>query len=187
MLIIFEWASKALIQANPSGLRRRKWGSNSLTYLLISKGFWRPKASQWGRMIQEDPRRQNFWSPPISAKPTPYRRARRYESNDVGFTSNGLRMRKLSRSVLWGQQAKLAKRGAMWHHWHSDTWHPYCMDMMTWHVYEPMRGRHVACTDGWRVNPLNGMVQSRGNTCLYGRCVGPVIFCHMALDDWLKV
>ena len=53
MLIIFEWALEALIQAKPSGLRRRKWGSNSLTYLLISKGFWRLKASQWGGMIQE--------------------------------------------------------------------------------------------------------------------------------------
>ena len=109
MLSIFEWASKALIQAKPSGLRRRKWGSNSLTYLLISKGFWRPKASQWGGMIREDPRRNFFWSPIISAKLASDQRARRDDSNGFHFTSNGLRMRKLSRSVLWGQQAKFAK------------------------------------------------------------------------------
>ena len=55
-------------------------------------------------MIQEDPRRKFFLSPPILEKLAPDRRARRDDSNGVRFTSNGLRMRKLSRSVVLMKQ-----------------------------------------------------------------------------------
>ena len=53
-----------------------------------------------GYVIQEDPGRPNFQSPPISAKLEPDQRARRDDSNGIRFTSNELRMRNLSRSVI---------------------------------------------------------------------------------------
>ena len=112
----------------------------------------------------------NFQSPPISAKPAPYRRARRDNSNGFCFTSNGLRMRNLSHSVLWGQQAKLAKRGA--------TWHPYCTNMTMWHVYEPMGGRHVASVQSERMTwQLYG--QTGGSTDQSGCDT-----CHVRTMRW---
>ena len=169
MLIIFEWESEALIQANPIGLRRIKWGSNSLTYLLISKGFWRPKASHWGGMIQEDPRRQKFWSPPILAKIAPDRRTFQDDSNGVRFTSNGLHMRKLSHSVVLMKHVNLAK------------WRCHVAPLTGWHMAsvlykhddtEPMTGWHMASVR-YGQDDMEGVWTNRKTRCgTYGIWIG---------------
>ena len=116
-------------------------------------------------MIQEDLGRPNFQSPPISEKLAPDRRSCRDDSNGVHFTSNGLYMRKLSRSVLWGQQVKLAKRGATWHPltgWHMESI-LYKHDDM-----EPLTGWHVASIQyrqmAWQLYS-GSTVQSGCDTC----------------------
>ena len=142
-------------------------------------------------MIQEDLGRPNFQSPPISTKLDPDRRAHWDDSNGIRFTSNGLYMRKLSHSVLWGQQAKLAKRDATWHHWQGDTWHPYGMDKMTWQMYEPTERQHMARIESELANNVAVRLVQRvvwhvqsATKWKYDSKGEPITGRHMVERDW---